>query len=333
MESVARSPWTPLHAQVHQVLRSRKLLTSNQSLLLAVSGGQDSLCLAKLFLDLQPKWGWNLAIGHCDHGWRSDSAANADHVESLALSWGLPCYRRTCSPSEQGSRSEAAARQWRYAALIEMAQVGGYGTIVTGHTASDRAETLLYNLVRGSGSDGLQALTWRRHLTPEVTLVRPLLALSRSETAAFCQTFHLPVWEDATNMDRSYARNRIRQDLIPYLQEHLNPQAEKLLAQTAELLQAEVAYLEAEATQLRQQVQPLDRAALHRLPLGEAPLALQRRVVRQFLEQQLPCSPTFEQIEKLVALISAPNRSCTDPLPGGSIAQVEGDWICLRSPQ
>lgn len=140
--------------------------------------------MARLLLDLQPLWDWRLAVGHCDHQWRRDSSDNALHVANLAQSWKLPYF---VTVAEAGSIStEAAARAWRYARLEEMAGRGGFTHIATGHTASDRAETLLYNLMRGSGADGLQALAWRRRLEGGVMLVRPLLQLTRSETAAFC---------------------------------------------------------------------------------------------------------------------------------------------------
>ncbi|MCG6136509.1 MAG: tRNA lysidine(34) synthetase TilS [Nostoc sp. LLA-1] len=327
--------WTNLHAKIHRTIRSRHLFQQNQKLLVAVSGGQDSLCLIKLLLDLQPKWGWNVSIAHCDHRWRADSEANANHVEQLAINWGVSFYLETAT---QLLNSEAAARDWRYQALSAIAQKNNYHYIVTGHTASDRAETLLYNLIRGTGADGLQALTWQRPLTKDILLVRPLLEITRPETEQFCREFNLPVWEDSTNQDVKYARNRIRQELIPYLQINFNPQVESALAQTAELLQAEVEYLEATAHKLREAAMEEGEGRgengfafrLNRRILQPAPLALQRRVMRQILQQTLADAPSFEHIEKLTALIIAPNRSQTDPFPGGAIAQVQGDWICWK---
>ncbi|MBH8560887.1 tRNA lysidine(34) synthetase TilS [Nostoc sp. CENA67] len=327
--------WTNLHAKIHRTIKSRQLFGHNQRLLVAVSGGQDSLCLIKLLLDLQLKWRWNLGIAHCDHRWRSDSEANANHVKNLAQSWDVSFYLETAN---EPLNSEAAARNWRYQALSAIAQANNYQYIVTGHTQSDRAETLLYNLMRGTGADGLQALTWQRPLTKEIMLVRPLLEITRTQTEQFCQELNLPVWEDSTNQDLKYARNRIREELIPYLRESFNPNVESALAQTAELLQAEVEYLEKATQQLREEamgenINTVDNhyLRLNRRVLQKAPLALQRRVMRQVLQEILVDAPNFEHIEKLTALIVAPNRSQTDPFPGGAIAQVQDDWICLRS--
>ncbi|WP_315790398.1 tRNA lysidine(34) synthetase TilS [Fischerella sp. JS2] len=334
--------WTPLHAKIHRTIRSRHLFERNQYLLVAVSGGQDSLCLIKLLLDLQPKWGWKLGIAHCDHRWRTDSQANAQHIENLAKNWGISFYLQTVEAQEQQLvQTEAAAREWRYQVLSAIAQEHNYKCVVTGHTASDRAETLLYNLIRGTGADGLQALSWQRLLVDGIMLVRPLLEITRIETGQFCQDLQLPIWEDSTNQDLKYARNRIRLELIPYLSENFNPKVESALAQTAELLQAEVEYLEKAAQALREeamrggtiiQSDTLDHPLrLNRRVLQKARLALQRRVMRQVLQQILPVAPTFEQIEKLTALITAPNKSQTDPFPGGATAIVESDWIWIKS--
>lgn len=338
MNQLQNQNWTPLHDQLHHTLRQRHLLPQNQSILIAVSGGQDSLCLTKLLLDLQPKWGWYLGIAHCDHKWRFDSEANANYVKQLATGWELPFYLEI---ADQVYKSEAEARKWRYQALGKIALEHDYQYLVTGHTASDRAETLLYNLIRGSGADGLQALTWQRSLLEDASLllVRPLLEISRTQTGNFCQEQKIGIWEDSTNQDLRYARNRIRLELLPLLRQ-FNPQAEMTLAQTAEILMAEVEYLENETDRLLSRATEIDHLqfsqfevasiqCINRLVLCEAPLALQRRVMRRLLQEYLPVHPNFNHVEKLTALINAPNRSQTDPFPGGAIAKVQHPWILL----
>ncbi|MEO1519773.1 MAG: tRNA lysidine(34) synthetase TilS [Cyanobacteria bacterium J06633_2] len=337
--------WTSLHDRLHQTIRRRKLFSSEESILIAVSGGQDSLCLAQLLLDLQPKWAWKLAIAHCNHRWAVDSPQLPGHVQAIAESWNLPFHLVTAPDAVAEDNREATARNWRYTALSTLATTHGFTSVTTGHTASDRAETLIYNLIRGSGIDGLSALGWSRSLAPNIALVRPMLTITRTETANFCQQLSLPVWDDPANDDLHYARNRIRAEVLPYLAQHFNPNLEYTLATTVEVLQADAAYLEAEADQLFQQAvderpsaatlldevegttAAIARLRVQRRQLMQCPLSLQRRVMRKCLLKLLSKAPTFEHIEKLSALITAPNRSQTDPLPGGAIARVNGDWI------
>jgi tRNA(Ile)-lysidine synthase len=319
--------WHPWHAKLHQTLKARQLLPAGERVLVAVSGGQDSMGLMQLLLELRRHWQWDLAMVHCNHQWRSDADANAEHVRSAAHNWQVPFWLEV---ADRPLQSEAAARTWRYQILAQVASQRRYGTVVTGHTASDRAETLVYNLVRGSGADGLQALTWVRPLSPSIRLVRPLLEFTRAETEQICQAAHLPIWFDSTNQDRRYCRNRIRQEVLPYLRQHLNRQVEQHLAQTAELLSAEVEYLESLASQLYNQALCSEAPpTLCRTMLHCQPLALQRRVIRRFLKSHLHHAPSFEHIEKVVSLLAAPNRSRSDSLAGGTIAVVNGATIQL----
>ena len=318
--------WTPLHTRLHQTLKQRSLLPQNTKILIAVSGGQDSLCLGKLLLDLSSKWHWQLAIAHCDHQWSTDVGIAA-RVREVAESWQLPFYLKTAGMLRE---TEAAARKWRYQALVEIAREQEFEYIVTGHTKSDRAETLLYNLIRGAGADGLAALNWQRSLNDKITLVRPILEVYRWETLAFCRQFELPIWFDVVNENDRYARNRIRGELIPYLQNRFNPQVENSLAQTAEILRAEVEYLEITAQKLLLQASSAKENLLDRYCLQGAPLAIQRRAIRQFLPLVISRQPNFEQIEAVVSLIAAPNRSRTSTLPGGAIAEVSGQWIIFQ---
>ncbi|WP_299485838.1 tRNA lysidine(34) synthetase TilS [Acaryochloris sp. IP29b_bin.137] len=330
--------WTPLHTQLHQVLRQRQFLPPHSKVLLAFSGGQDSFCLLQLLIDLQPKWGWDLALAHGDHGWPSDAAENAQYVVQIADQYQLPLFARR-APTEL--RSEAAGRRWRYQILTEIAEKQGCSIVVTAHTASDRAETLLYNLIRGSGTDGLQALSWQRPLSAQVHLVRPLLAATRAQTGEFCAQRQLPIWEDGMNQELAYRRNRIRLGVLPYLKTHFNPQVETALAHTAEILQAEVAFLESETQRLLAESIPHQPPVLSSAPsppclgyinrrkLQSAPTAIQRRALRQFLQNTLSLSANFQQVEKVSALITAPNRSRTDPLTKTWVAAVLDPWIVI----
>jgi tRNA(Ile)-lysidine synthase len=318
--------WTLLHARLHTTLKQTKLIARSDKLLIAVSGGQDSICLLKLLLDLQTKWDWKLAVGHCDHQWKTDLGI-AEFVQKIAKEWKIPFYLKTAFKLKE---TEAAAREWRYQALQEIAQEQNFNLLVTGHTQSDRSETLLYNLMRGAGSDGMSALDWKRELSPTLSVVRPLLKMTRAETGQFCQQLQLPIWDDRANHNLDYARNRIRQQVIPYLKTYFNPHLETTLAQTAEILKAESDLLVSLTEGLTDEIIDFEQEKLNRIKLKNVPLALQRRVIKRFLESVLVKAANFEQIEAIVYLIEAPQRSCTSSLTKNTIAQVQGDWIVIQ---
>jgi tRNA(Ile)-lysidine synthase len=319
-------PWTPLHSQLHQCLLDRQLLPIGANVLIAVSGGQDSLCLGQLLHDLQSRWQWQLVVAHCDHGWAQDIGI-ADRVEQVATRWMLPFH---CEATSNLPETEAAAREWRYQALMRIAETTSSTHLVTAHTQTDRAETLLYNLIRGAGADGLCAMSWQRQLTPAMSLVRPLLEINRVQTGEFCQAYQLPVWEDNYNHDLQYARNRLRLEIMPQLAADFNPQVESHLARTAELLRADVEYLETLARDWYRKAWDERELKLDRVILSSIPLSLQRRVIRQFLTTTLGKMPTFSQIEATLKLINAPNRTRTSTLSHGLAAQVAGKWLMVR---
>ena len=260
----------------------------------------------------------------------SDSADNAAHVLALAKAWQVPAWLEV---AQSPPASEAAARKWRYESFAKVARQQGYNYVVTGHTQSDRAETVLYNLIRGTGTDGIGTLPWVRSLdttSSPITLVRPLLSFSRAETIALCQQQQIPIWEDSTNQDLHFRRNRIRHELLPYLRSHFNPQVESALAQIADIATEESAYLSQQAKDIyRQCIFQVDSKSweIQRAVLKQSHLAIQRRVIRQLLQSAIAQPPNFLHIEKLVTLLTAPNGSQSDPYPGRWIAQVRGSII------
>ena len=235
------TPWLNWHDRLHrQLLRDPQWLPKGTTLVLAISGGQDSMALLGLLRDLRRQHHWSLHLWHGDHGWHPGSAQIARDLQHWCLNEQLEL---SISRADSGVTStEAKARAWRYAELTYLCrrrQANGDATItvVTGHTANDRAETLLLQLSRGTDLAGLGSLRRQRPLNADsgdaIRLSRPLLGFSRSETAAICQDLHLPVWLDPSNSDPRFDRNRIRQEVLPVL-EALHPGCSQRMAGLSE---------------------------------------------------------------------------------------------------
>jgi tRNA(Ile)-lysidine synthase len=199
----------------------------------AVSGGADSLALLHALRTLAGPRGWRLAVLTVDHGLRPGSAADAAFVADHAKALGLPTRVLTLTPGDLDPHRpvgpEAAARAARYAALWPAAGELGCAWLATGHTLDDQAETVLLQLLRGAGPDGLAGMTVRTG-----RLLRPLLGVRRADTHAACIAVGLTWREDPTNAEDGPLRNRVRSQLLPSLEE-LRPGATRTLARTATL--------------------------------------------------------------------------------------------------
>ena len=234
-------PWTPWHLRLHkQLLWNKNLLPSGASLLLAVSGGQDSMALLKLLLDLQRLYKWKLHVWHGNHGWHKQSTQTAKELERWCKERNL---NFTCEESTKTKlKTEEAARDWRYSNLVRLAQLLSKESksqtinyVLTAHTSTDRAETMLLHLARGAHLGGLGSLRRIRTLKEHINLVRPLLPFSREDTAQICKEMNLPIWIDPSNSSLAFSRNRVRKEILPVL-ESLHPGSSKRIASVAEKL-------------------------------------------------------------------------------------------------
>ena len=290
-----------------------QLLPQGSSLLLAVSGGQDSMALLALLQDLAPLHGWSLSLWHGDHRWHDNSSRIAAELSSWCQQRQLPLQVDQAAPGEVPS--EAKARQWRYERLDQRGRQAG-ADVVTGHTASDRAETMLLQLARGSDLAGLAALPSVRPLSPEgPRLRRPLLHLQRHDTLEICRELALPIWEDPSNQSPEFARNRIRQEVLPVL-EALHPGSTQRMSDLAE----RVSQVRDSQTELsRMALKLLQTAAgLDRRGLGALSPATRRLLLAQWLQQQgVPAVPS-SQLDEL-------SRRLESGAPGGA-ADLAGGW-------
>jgi len=272
----------------------------------AVSGGADSVCLLHVLRELAPRWNLRLSVVHLDHGIRgAASEADAAFVRDLAAAFALPFHLRTADApaAAEATRDnlEQAAREIRQAFFSDLIGSGVLDRIATAHTRDDQAETVLFRLLRGSGTAGLAAM----HPVSPQGVVRPFLEISRSEVLDYLNTHHLQWREDESNRDLSYARNRIRHELLPQLRARYNPQITEALVRIARLAREDEEYWRQTVPEphVRDSVILLTAA-----DLASAPPALARRIVRKCIEalkgdlRQVG----FEHVAAALALATAP---------------------------
>ncbi|MEB3301290.1 MAG: tRNA lysidine(34) synthetase TilS [Cyanobacteriota bacterium] len=295
--------WGPDHDKLHRhLLHQPALLPRGAHLLVAISGGQDSMALTGLLRDLQPLHTWQLTLWHGDHAWRREASTQAEALAAWAEAQGLTLCRQRAEPAPT---SEAAAREWRYNCLIEQAAALGCAHVLTAHTATDRAETLLLNLARGSHQRGLAALRAERPLAKGVQLVRPLLPFTREDTARICRQMELPIWLDPTNADPRFSRNRVRAEVLPVL-EALHPGATSRMGALAERLaqeddQAEELVGLALTALTATAGQGVGAASLARRPLAGLQPANQRRLLQHWLRHHWGRALDARSLELLLA--------------------------------
>lgn len=223
-------------------------------MLVAVSGGVDSVVLVTALRDLADRSSLKLSIGHVNHGLRGlDSEADEVWVGELAAGLGLPfgvrqvevSARREGQSSRERPTVQEAARELRYAALWELADSAGADAVATAHTADDQVETVLLRLLRGTGPDGLGGIP------PSACggrLVRPLLAVSKSEVTRFARERGLAWREDASNDSDDYARNRLRRHWLPGLARDFNPRLSQAIARLAEAQRSDSEWMSREVS-------------------------------------------------------------------------------------
>ncbi|HFE45292.1 MAG TPA: tRNA lysidine(34) synthetase TilS [Nannocystis exedens] len=245
--------------------------------LVACSGGADSLALLGLLGLSRRSWGIELAVAHVDHGLREESPSEAAMVAAIAADMGLPMFSRRLE-LQPGAGLPDRARRARRLALREMAEDSGSSFIALGHTATDQLETVLMHLLRGAGIDGLAGMP-----AVEVPWLRPLLELTREQTAGLCQRLGFVAVDDPTNHDPRHLRVEIREAILPRLRRR-NPAIERsigaLARQAADADKALAVWSTAEEVARRL---PSEQGRLRWRSdgLGALPRAIRTRVLRQ----------------------------------------------------
>lgn len=320
----------PLQTELAREAAAHRMWGAGDTILVAVSGGADSMALLHMLHALTREQDIKLVAAHVNHGFRiEESAFELEVVQSFADSLHVPCETITLDlPTyieENRLNLQAAAREKRYEFLYQTAIRHGASRIALAHHADDQAETVLMRLIRGAGLTGLAGMSSVRR-EKNLQLIRPLLRMNKSDLLRYCEEHEIPYCVDSSNLTRHYFRNTIRLDVIPYLMQY-NPQLPLSLQKLAEVAGAEDDWMEQQTAELFSrivrsgqgecQVECQELSSLH--------VALQRRLIKLILNylSQEPDNITYGAVEtmRLAASSDAPATWRMD---------VAGGIRCLR---
>ncbi|MBI4267239.1 MAG: tRNA lysidine(34) synthetase TilS [Chloroflexi bacterium] len=329
----------PLESRVLRFIREHNLLANQSRLLVGVSGGQDSVCLLHVMAKLRAELGINLHLAHLNHQLRgAESDADAAYVADLARKLGIlaTIEKRDVSIYQRQHRlsPEEAAREVRYAFFSDVAEFLGTDRVAVAHTDDDHIETMLMHLIRGTGTRGLRGLQpislWRSG-AKTIFVIRPLLRVSRQETAAYCQDHNLVPRIDMTNLSLSPFRNRIRLELLPLLRKY-NPGVDHALLRTSRLAGESLAFLDEECTRIWDKVIERQNRTilLDKKEFLSLSSVLQRHLLRMAVEAILGSLKDIEarHIEGIMSLLAKPAGKRLN-LPAGLTFSIDYEHYLL----
>ena len=321
---------------VGKTIEAYDMLKSEDSVIIGVSGGPDSVGLLHILIALAPRFSLRLGIAHLNHCLRHvESDNDAKFVASLSKTLDLPCYIQKEDVRkyqvENKLSMEEAARQVRYTFLKNVAKRNGFNKIALGHHREDNAELVLMNLFRGSGPLGLSGIPPVR----DNEIIRPLINSQRSEIIDFLKINRFEYTSDASNKDAKYLRNRIRHHLIPQLKTSYNPNIIDTLNRLTSIIRSEEEWIKDEINQLFKKIivrRQDNHVTLSVSKLKRIHIAQQRRIIRKAIQLSKGNLRriTFSHIDAVRKLFTSKSGTANLDLPDRIRVQSEGDLLIIN---
>lgn len=324
-------------AQVKETIDDHKLLRKGERVIVGVSGGPDSVALLYVLNTLRYELGIMLQAAHLNHQWRREAGEDQRFVEKLCARWKLPLTVKVLKKSDfkKNGSQEEIARDYRLQFFTDLAKKKDAQVIALGHTKDDLAETILMRLIRGTGLRGMRGILPQRQIYG-VRFIRPFLNVSRSHIERFLRKEKLSFRMDSTNTDLKFFRNKVRLELIPYLEKKYNRQIKEVLAHLADVFAGDYDYLEGESKKILTKLVELESPSMIQLkiqPFKKIHQALQRMLIRQCIEKlrgdlhQL----TFGHLAEIEDSIERRPLGSVVHLPGGLSVSSDKNCLIFRS--
>ena len=320
---------------VHVAGILRRLNLTGMALVVAVSGGPDSLALLQLLVSLADELDLRLHVAHLNHCLRGEASdRDAAFVAAEARRYHLPATIERRQITRDGESVEEAARRVRYQFLAEVAQHTGAAAVLTAHTLNDQAETVLMNLLRGTGLTGLSGIQLDSTLPFSdryIRLVRPLLVIPREQIEAYCAEHGLQPRIDLTNQELGYRRNWVRHRLLPLMGEK-NPEIVRSLGRLAQIVKDDLAVVEAALDGYWDRLvsgEMPGRIGLNLSLWRELPRGLQRHALRRAAAVVLTPGEVLGAalVESMLEIFATPGAGREVSLPGNAVAYSEGGYL------
>lgn len=305
--------------------------TGTKSILLAISGGQDSLCLIKLIEDFKKVYNINKSTIktqyiYIDHQWKNSSKRQTQHIINYfkLIQKDLKIYQ-----IKHISFTENTCRKYRYHIIIQHAIKYKQQVIITAHTATDKTETFFHNLIRGTSIEGSNSLTLLRKLSKNLYLIRPLINMNRENLYWVCRKFFLPIWSDSTNYNYKITRNRIRNELMPYLKKYFHTDIENRIEYFLKTYYYDNEYIKQSMLKLYLSSIHSKYIALNYAKIQKQNLNLQIKTIQFFSFHNFYIFFNIQQLIKIIKIIKEPGINLRIKHKNLEFNKVN-NWIYIR---
>lgn len=298
-----------LEQKILKTIQKYELIEKGNTIVIGVSGGPDSMALLNILISLKEskKLDYTIVVAHINHGLRKEAEDETKYVENFCKKNNIKCYIKIKNVEELARRqkigTEEAGRKLRYSFFEEVANLVNACKIVTAHNANDNAETVLMNIIRGTGTFGLKGIEIKR----DNRYIRPLLETTREEIEQYCKEKKLEPKIDKTNKENIYTRNKIRNKLIPYLEKEFNPNIVISLNRLSNLAKEENEYLEKKIKEIYAEIvlkeyignsklEEKDTIILDLKKFNKQEIVIKNRIIRYTINRLMKTSQNIEKI-------------------------------------